>query len=109
MQTADGLIIDAGERARMQFNLAVAECVAFGGRLADPQEYAHLIHGGLKADSSTLHWVYEPTYWYNGNIGHTMVRWSTGQTTWAFTTSTGGLATAGNLGTFRCVYNPHLQ
>jgi hypothetical protein len=108
-QTSDGLIVDAGERARMQFNLAVAECTAFGGRLGDPQEYAHLIHEGLRADSSTYHWVFEPSYWYNSNIGHTLARWSTGQTTWSFQTSTGNLSGAGSAYTFRCVYNPQLQ
>jgi hypothetical protein len=108
-QTADGIIADAGERARMQFNLAVAECAAFGARVGDPQEYAHMIHEGIRADSSTFHWVFEPILWYANAVGNTQVRWSTGQTTWSFQSSTGSVNYTNTTATFRCVYNPQLQ
>lgn len=112
-QQAGGRRWDRYDRPAVSQPAAAYECAFLGGRLPNLDDFQTLVAAGAPNGSNQWLWIAESMYWYSGNYGYALGRWSgTGTAAWTYTNLGAGYGALG-LGSqdsrFRCTFGDGLE
>jgi len=110
-RSPDGLSLDSYDRPAVDVVTAGHECAAVGGHLAAHHELAELVHAGAPNGSDAYLWLDDFAYWYSGNYGYHLGRWSgVGLPDWEYDQGVhGGVGYGSDYRPFRCVHDRALR
>ncbi|MBN2693093.1 hypothetical protein JXR93_00395 [bacterium] len=103
------IIADSYDRASVDYTAALEDCLSSGGHLMDSRTFINLVQQGLPNGSNNYNWINEAAYWYSGNYGLHVVRWSGIQTGWSGASGPQGVTLSTSSYPYRCYYTKRLK